>query len=228
MGLISATNQGSYGSQQQNGGNGNYNYNTSSNGHHVRIAQNSNGGAKYLSGSSTGGVYGGGNAYTGGPSSSLGFQNTHQSGFPSSALSTTTSAQEICRIQNAPHLIEALRQRQETHITPHITRDRDETVVQQIVQPVKDHVNAPAVHHHAQAQQISREIADALLPEDARRYREQRQVATTGGKSVERIDQGVFQNDPVVKERVNVHVIEEVQPVIWRTIDETVSFESKL
>ncbi|KAI8919074.1 hypothetical protein DFJ77DRAFT_438138 [Powellomyces hirtus] len=208
MGLISATNQGSH---------GNYNYNTSSNGNHVRV-QNGGGRSNAPGYSGSGGVYGGGNQF------SVQMPNNNGSGSSSSlnpASTTTTNPSEICRIQNAPYLIENLRQRQETHITPHIQRDRDETIVQQIVQPVKDQVTAPAVHHHAQAQQINREIADALDTTDARRYREQRQVATTGGKSVERIDQGVFQNDPVVKERVNVHVIEEIQPVIWRTIDET-------
>ncbi|KAJ3145952.1 hypothetical protein HDU89_006839 [Geranomyces variabilis] len=227
MGLISATNNGSYGA-----------YSHSNNGNNVRVQNNAGGGnsSKYYSGGNSnsnnnnsaaahpgfatgGGVYGGGSNYQLAPSNS-----NAQSSSSSSQSATTTSTNnptEICRIQNAPHLIESLRQRHETHVTPHIQRDRDETIVQQIVQPVKDQVTAPAVHHHQQAQQINREIADALLGDDARRYKEQRQIATTGGKSVERIDNGVFQNDPVVKERVNVHVIEEIQPVIWRTIDET-------
>ncbi|KAI8592786.1 hypothetical protein BDZ88DRAFT_406181 [Geranomyces variabilis] len=227
MGLISATNNGSYGA-----------YSHSNNGNNVRVQNNAGGGSssKYYSGGNNnnynnnnsaaahpgfatgGGVYGGGSNYQLAPSNS----NAQSSSSSQSATTTSTNnPTEICRIQNAPHLIESLRQRHETHVTPHIQRDRDETIVQQIVQPVKDQVTAPAVHHHQQAQQINREIADALLGDDARRYKEQRQIATTGGKSVERIDNGVFQNDPVVKERVNVHVIEEIQPVIWRTIDET-------
>ncbi|KAJ3174290.1 hypothetical protein HDU88_000258 [Geranomyces variabilis] len=228
MGLISATNNGSYGA-----------YSHSNNGNNVRVQNNVGGSnsSKYYSGGNNnnnqnnsaaahpgfatgGGVYGGGSSYQLAPSNS----NAQSSSSSLSQSTTTTSTNnptEICRIQNAPHLIESLRQRHETHVTPHIQRDRDETIVQQIVQPVKDQVTAPAVHHHQQAQQVNREIADALLGDDARRYKEQRQIATTGGKSVERIDNGVFQNDPVVKERVNVHVIEEIQPVIWRTIDET-------
>ncbi|KAJ3179373.1 hypothetical protein HDU87_002982 [Geranomyces variabilis] len=238
MGLISATNNGSYGA-----------YSHSNNGNNVRVQNNAGGGgggnsSKYYSGGNSsnsaaahpgfatgGGVYGGGSNYQLAPSNSISNNNNNNnnnnngqssSSFSQSATtSSTNNPTEICRIQNAPHLIESLRQRHETHVTPHIQRDRDETIVQQIVQPIKDQVTAPAVHHHQQAQQINREIADALLGDDARRYKEQRQIATTGGKSVERIDNGVFQNDPVVKERVNVHVIEEIQPVIWRTIDET-------
>ncbi|KAJ3162633.1 hypothetical protein HDU86_003606 [Geranomyces michiganensis] len=230
MGLISATNNGSYGA-----------YSHSGNGSNIRVQNNAGGNnSKYYSGGSNnnnsaaahpgfatgGGVYGGGSNYQLAPSNSSPNYSSAQQQSPSSSSSSTTTTTtqnptEICRIQNAPHLIESLRQRHETHVTPHIQRDRDETIVQQIVQPVKDQVTAPAVHHHQQAQQINREIADALLGDDARRYRDQRQIATTGGKSVERIDNGVFQNDPVVKEKVNVHIIEEIQPVIWRTIDET-------
>ncbi|KAI8826951.1 uncharacterized protein EV422DRAFT_19216 [Fimicolochytrium jonesii] len=160
----------------------------------------------------------------GGQGQSAGNSGRYAAGGPSTpgnSLVPAKSNTEVCRVQNAPYLIEQLRQRQETHITPHIDRERDETIVQQVIQPIKDHVVAEPVHHHAQAALVSRELSEPLNPADANRYRAQRELATTGGKSVERIDQGTFQNNPVVKEKINVHVIEEVQPVIWRTIDET-------
>ncbi|KAJ3016286.1 hypothetical protein HKX48_004133 [Thoreauomyces humboldtii] len=226
MGLISGSY--SHGGATTNSAYGNGNgQNTHGN---VRVQNAPNGGQGYTHQASSSSGPGFSNNY-----SNLGFSNTisgttgfnnnnNNNGSSLSApgsFTTTRNPTEVCRVQNAPFLIENLRQRQETHITPHVSRERDETVVQQVVQPITDAVTAPSVHHHAQAPGVSREIAEALSSEDARRYRDQRQLATQGGKAVERIDQGTFQNAPVVKERVNVHVIEEIQPVIWRTIDET-------
>jgi anaerobic ribonucleoside-triphosphate reductase len=154
-------------------------------------------------------------------SSGEGISRTHAAGAAAGgALAARTGASEYCHTQNAPIVQENIRQHQKTEVTPVVDRELEQTVVQQVVQPVQDHVKAEAQHHYQQAQGISRETAEELSSEDARRYQAQREIVT-GGRTVERFDQGVVENAPIVKERVNTHVIEEIQPVIERTIDET-------
>lgn len=131
-----------------------------------------------------------------------------------------TPAKEYCATQNAPVVHENLRQQQSTHITPVVDREREETIVQQTIQPIEDRVQAETQHHYSQAKAISRETAEELSAEDARRYQAQRELVGTGSRNVERIDRGVVENAPIVKERVNTHVIEEIQPVVNRTIEE--------
>jgi len=136
------------------------------------------------------------------------------------ATAGASGAKEYCYTQNAPVVQENLRERQEVHITPIVDREREETIVKQTIQPVVDRVQAETVHHHTQAEGIARETSEELSADYAQKYQSQREIVS-GGRTVERINEGVVENAPVIKERVNTHVIEEIQPVIERTIDET-------
>ncbi|TPX66440.1 hypothetical protein SpCBS45565_g04449 [Spizellomyces sp. 'palustris'] len=137
-----------------------------------------------------------------------------------SSANPTAGASEYCHTQNAPVTRENVHEHHATEVTPVVSRERDETIVQQSVQPIHDHVEAETQHHYAQNAGIARESSEELNAEDARRYQENRELVT-GGRTVEQSNEGVRVSAPIVKEKVNKHVIEEVQPVIERTIDQT-------
>ncbi|KAJ3184883.1 hypothetical protein HDU85_001565 [Gaertneriomyces sp. JEL0708] len=148
--------------------------------------------------------------------------STHSTGLGATSTSSaapTGPVEEVCNTQNAPVVQETLREHRAVEVQPIIEREHEQTIVQQVVQPVRDH-QAATHHHYAENAAITREVQDELSTDDARRYQQNLQSVHSGRK-VENLEEGVITNAPVIHEKVNTHVIEEVQPVIERTIDET-------
>jgi len=124
---------------------------------------------------------------------------------------------EQCTAQNAPILQEHTRNIREEVIQPVVDREIDQTHVQQVMQPIQDNKDETS-HHHGIAPGMARYATEDVSTEDARRYQQNRDLYE-GRQTSENVDSGATINAPVIREKVNKHVVEEIQPVIDRHID---------
>ncbi|KAJ3042167.1 hypothetical protein HDV00_008054 [Rhizophlyctis rosea] len=135
------------------------------------------------------------------------------------ASSTTADSTVRCETQNAPVVKEHVHAREKEEITPVIEREREETIVNQVVQPVKD--TRHEVHHHqATNAPIQNEVIEDISNAEAEKYQRNRaqhqSTRTVEGHGVH----SAHVTAPIVHERVKPHVVEEIQPVIEREIQE--------
>lgn len=98
-------------------------------------------------------------------------------------------------------------------VTPIVNRERNETEIHQKVQPVVDRQEFHTHHQHT-APHVARNITEDINEDVAIRYRSQGQYQhqqTIGDQT-----HSTSVNAPIVREHVNKHIIEEIQPIIQR------------
>jgi len=138
-----------------------------------------------------------------------------------SAAPTSTSGGDAvrCESQNPPVVKETVHQREKEEVTPVIDREREETIVNQVVQPVRDS-RKETVHHQATAPTIQNEVVEDVSAAEAERYQQNRAQHQSSRTVVGGATTSSHVNAPIVNERVKTHVVEEIQPVIEREIHE--------
>jgi hypothetical protein len=117
-------------------------------------------------------------------------------------------------IVNAPVVQETVRRHEVDEVTPMIERDVDRTEIQQVIE--RDEEYDEQVHTHERT--LPTEVRDTVIHEGEADV--QRQIADEERK-VEDLGGETHVLEPIVKENVRVHVVEEIQPIIERTVDET-------
>jgi len=103
-------------------------------------------------------------------------------------------------------------------VTPVVDRQRDETEIHQKVQPVLDSQRKETHHEHV-APEVRRERGEDISDEAAAKYRSQGQAQNYTNVGDQTHSTSV--NAPKVHEHVNKHIVEEIQPVIERSTQET-------
>lgn len=124
----------------------------------------------------------------------------------------------------APVEKETIRQHKQEEVQPVIEKEVDQTEIQQVILPVEEHKEA-VIHHDEIALDAENRTShdEAGKLEATRKYEEQQAaIAAEHGTRVEEAvgDSEVVTKEPIIHETVNKHVVEEIQPVIERTIDE--------
>ncbi|KAJ3278634.1 hypothetical protein HK104_002160 [Borealophlyctis nickersoniae] len=121
--------------------------------------------------------------------------------------------------QNPAVVKERVIQHQHEEITPVVEREREETQVRHIVQPIHDH-RKETHHHQASHPPVARETIEDLNPEHVRRYLALRN-AHQPGRIIDEPTRSQTVNEPIIHEIIKPHIIEEIQPVIHREIKQT-------
>jgi len=98
-------------------------------------------------------------------------------------------------------------------VTPIVDREREETEIHQKVQPVLDQQEIHTHHQHV-APAVSRHVQEDISEDHATRYRSQGQFSHQ--QTVGEQTHSTSVNAPIVREHVNKHIIEEIQPIIQR------------
>lgn len=123
-----------------------------------------------------------------------------------------------CEAQNAPVVQESVHQREREEITPVVQRDREETIVNQVVQPVLDS-RKETIHHQATSAPVTNEVVEDVSGAEAEKYQRNR-AQFNSSRTVAGTTQSSHVNAPIISENVNTHVVEEIQPVIQREVQE--------
>ncbi|KAJ3034399.1 hypothetical protein HDV00_005055 [Rhizophlyctis rosea] len=121
--------------------------------------------------------------------------------------------------QNPAIVQERIIQHQVEEVQPVIDREREETQVRVVVQPIHD-LRTETHHHEASHPPVSRETVEDLNPDHVRRYlhlRNQHQP----GRTIEEPTRTQNVSAPIIHEIIKPHIIEEIQPVIHREIRQT-------
>ncbi|KAJ3050421.1 hypothetical protein HK097_008617 [Rhizophlyctis rosea] len=121
--------------------------------------------------------------------------------------------------QNSAIVQERIIQHQVEEVQPVIDREREETQVRVVVQPIHD-LRHETHHHEASHPPVSRETIEDLNPEHVRRYLSLRN-AHQPGRTIEEPTRTQNVSAPIIHEVIKPHIIEEIQPVIHREIRQT-------
>jgi len=133
-----------------------------------------------------------------------------------SATHASSGAAESYATQHAPVVKETVHDHRREEITPVIDREREETNVTQVVQPITD--NRQEVHHASTVNApLERETVEQVNAQDARRYQDNR-AAHKSYTHTESAGAETVMNAPNIQESVRRHDVVEVQPVIEREV----------
>lgn len=117
------------------------------------------------------------------------------------------------RTVHDPIVHEEVLQHAHHEVTPIVNRVREETEIHQKIQPVH-HKQEHHTHHQHTAPAVTRHVQEDIHEDHATRYRSQglhQHKQTIGDQT-----HSTSVNAPIVRERVNKHIIEEIHPIIQR------------
>ncbi|KXS10807.1 hypothetical protein M427DRAFT_507160 [Gonapodya prolifera JEL478] len=133
------------------------------------------------------------------------------------AVAAETAEKEVEHRHRAPVTHETIRQVEREEVRPTIQKEIIQPQVQQIIQPIRDtRLEPERVEHIVEPTQV-REIKGEARPEDEQRYRRQAE-AVRDTRVESEVERQRVHHQPIVKETIHPHVVEEIQPVIEREV----------
>jgi hypothetical protein len=125
------------------------------------------------------------------------------------------------RSEKAPVVKEDVKHKHVKEVQPVIEKDVHQTEVQQVIQPVVEHHEGETHHTGKTVLPVeTRKTADQIDRGEEEKLQRQR-AAIHSERTEETVDAGTKVLEPIVHENVKTHVVEEVQPVIEKTVEET-------
>jgi hypothetical protein len=121
---------------------------------------------------------------------------------------------EKSRLERAPIIEQVIRPRQFTEVQPVITREREQTEVHEVIQPIKEREILPISVEEKQLPTIEGEVIES--DDQFRMAYEQVTEKLKSTVKVEDLQKERVINNPIVQEVVHKKVIEEIQPVIHK------------
>ncbi|TPX55987.1 hypothetical protein PhCBS80983_g04891 [Powellomyces hirtus] len=138
---------------------------------------------------------------------------------PPKATDVVVEPIQVTKEINEPVVHETINREEREEIQPVIERERIQTEIQQVVQPVLDVVTEAPVVEKVELEHESHKYREKAKEEDVKKY-EQQAEAIKDETTVEEVHEKVYL-EPIIHETVKKRVITEIQPVIERVVHQT-------
>ena len=124
-------------------------------------------------------------------------------------------------LKRKPVVREKVKHRHVQEVQPVVNREVQQTEIQQIIQPIED-TREDTIHHDEGTLPEQVQVTKAASEVEEAKYQEQKE-ALPAHERVEEVvgDTEVIHKEPIVRETVKKRYVQEIQPVIERTVEET-------